>query len=1421
MPQPLRIFVSSPGDVANERLRADLIVDKLAQDYSRFFTVTSYRWEHEPMLASKHFQDAIEPPSAFDIVILILWSRLGTPLPEKTDEREYRGIDGRAPVTGTEWEYEEALKAAREKRVPDLLAFRNVSPAPIDTADPKARAISNAQLDALDRFWRRHFADRGIFLAAYDEYRTLEDFGQRLEQSLRKLIERRIKDAAAGDTRAAPIWLGEPFRGLESYEFEHSPIFFGKDGAITKATENLAGNASAGRAFLLVSGPSGSGKSSLVKAGVIPRLMKPQRISGMAFVRRVVFRTGIEGADVFLGLAKALMRTTDDEKVGLPELISEGQSTAQLAAFLRGSEASFVFANALGRLTETGRASHRLLAFEQAKLVLVIDQLEELFTVSGISANDQRQFVRLLAGLAHSGAVWVIATMRADFWPRGANIPELIALAEGTGRIDLVQPSSAELSEMIRKPSQAAGLAFEVHPQSGLGLDAVLAQDAAGAPGVLPLLSFTLDELYKDARTRGEPILTYTAYEALGGLEGAIAKRADQTVSSLPPAVQAKLPRVLRALTTVAGTAGQAPVGRLAALGQFEANSPERMLIDRFITARLLVAAGADSGPPTVRLAHEALINGWQTAHEQLAVDRRDLETRTLIERQYARWNQVNGWTRWLLLLRNPDLASAVDLAKRWDEELDAALRKYIRRSSQRARLTQTLTAAAAILFALVAGAAFYAEQQVARAQKETEASLFIAQSELDRTNGNIEQAVKQAKHAYDLVPSETSRSTLLQALMEVSPNLSVLIPLGTDGGDAVVWINSDQLEIATVAGRLNAFDIAAPTKPVVGFDRPSITRSQDGNPSHIRALSSLGDGRMLAVFDQGTIGVYGSGSTTMQLQPPYQEFSVNPTQSAVAVGPGGRMVALAGVDDTVILYRCDWSVPTHTTACTVAPFAAVHGRTVAISADEKRIAVGDATGKVSVYDMGGNRVGSTDTLSSPIISLAWDGQRNWLAAGTSRGEVAVFDSSIEQMAVIAKHTFSDRPVTALVWNPKEPSLAFVCSDRAVCLWRARDSAPASQSFKPAERFEGHRNAVTYLSFSPDGERLASASADGTIRVWSLSLNNDVMSALYADVPARLTALSVSPDRQWLAAGGDGGVIELWNAATKAIDRLVLAGNDIEVRSLAWSRAGAVAALTDNNLVDVIPVDVHQPTTAIPIQSSVGFHLAWTAADQMIAVPVGDKGIILVDPRSPEGGSSRVVSDQEGEAWAAVTIPDTGQLIASYGGGTIKIWDLKSNTALGPLKNPTGDRVAQGSLAAAPDGRLFATSSSDGSVPIYETAKHSVWQVLKTASLGILAVAFSPDGKKIAALGNDNQLYVWTLSQSGAELFLSVGVIPRRAIVGDAIQRNEVASWVDWLANDRIAVSTGSAAISVFSIEPAQWLNRVDSLALGGIGPIH
>lgn len=165
MRERVRIFLSSPGDVTAPREIAAQIIESLAQEFARFFSIDPpYLWQNEPLSASRHFQDDIEPPSAFDIVILILQQRLGTPLPEKTALREYRGIDGRTPVTGTEWEYEDALRSAQAQGAPDILVYRSRGQASVDSWDSAKRGEQLKQLEALDKFWARHFLNKGVFL---------------------------------------------------------------------------------------------------------------------------------------------------------------------------------------------------------------------------------------------------------------------------------------------------------------------------------------------------------------------------------------------------------------------------------------------------------------------------------------------------------------------------------------------------------------------------------------------------------------------------------------------------------------------------------------------------------------------------------------------------------------------------------------------------------------------------------------------------------------------------------------------------------------------------------------------------------------------------------------------------------------------------------------------------------------------------------------------------------------------------------------------------------------------------------------------------------------------------------------------------------------------------------------------------------
>jgi tetratricopeptide (TPR) repeat protein len=707
----LRIFVSSPGDVNASREIAALTVERLAQDYARFFRIEPYLWEFEAMVASGHFQDSIEPPSAFDIVVLILWSRLGTHLPERTAVREYRGIDGRTPVTGTEWEFEEAFQAAKHKGAPDLLVYRSLKPALFDTQDPDRFEQQSQQLKALNRFWERHFANRGMFIGAYSSFTSDAEFAEALENHLRKLIERRIETFATRSDSTVIAWAYAPFRGLEPYEFEHAPIFFGQDGAIAKAMLQLITNAESETAFLLVLGASGSGKSSLVKAGILPKLFLPRRVTGAAFLRYIVFRPSdrLSGEDLFDALARRL-GTRSGNLDGLPELLQHGQSTGTLAAHLRSATASpaFPIGTALGQIAVSARHSGRMLEYEVPKLVLVLDQLEELFNDERISPSDREQFVQLLGGLARSGHVWVIATMRKDFWHRADETPELVRLAEGTGRVELLPPSFAQFTQMIRRPAEAAGVGFEIHATTNIPLNEAIAEEVAQAPDSLPLLSYLLDQLYRSdvLQSHGHSV-TYATYERLGKLEGAIATKAEEILERCAPEDRPALGTVLYSLVDVgrsaAGDVNRA-VARRVPLSTFPLGTAQRRLVEAFLDpdARLLVSDAEKNATPTVRVAHEALISRWARAGEFVQRNSESLTIRRRIEERYARWIALQSgataepsassksgrqprWTRWLGreqgLLSDIDVIDGRRLLKEHRSETEPQLVGYIDRS--------------------------------------------------------------------------------------------------------------------------------------------------------------------------------------------------------------------------------------------------------------------------------------------------------------------------------------------------------------------------------------------------------------------------------------------------------------------------------------------------------------------------------------------------------------------------------------------------------------------------------------------------------------------------------------------------------------------------------------------------------------------
>jgi hypothetical protein len=268
----------------------------------------------------------------------------------------------------------------------------------------------------------------------------------------------------------------------------------------------------------------------------------------------------------------------------LPELLAPGQTLAGLAKHVAASAAdpAYLITTVLARVEDDARKIQQILPHECARLELVADQLEELYTTAQLTPDQRRAFIGCLDGLARSGRVTVIATMRSDHWHRAAETSLLVEMAEGDGRLDLLPPTQAEISEMIRRPAQAAGVAFETDSRTQIALDAMLAQDAEAEPGALPLLSYLLEALYRaDVEKAGGVVLTSATVEKLGGLKGAIAARAEAVLAEQSAEARDALPAFFRLL--IQSRLGETPTARTAELAAVPDRSPLRRLIDEFL----------------------------------------------------------------------------------------------------------------------------------------------------------------------------------------------------------------------------------------------------------------------------------------------------------------------------------------------------------------------------------------------------------------------------------------------------------------------------------------------------------------------------------------------------------------------------------------------------------------------------------------------------------------------------------------------------------------------------------------------------------------------------------------------------------------------------------------------------------------------
>jgi tetratricopeptide (TPR) repeat protein len=730
----VKIFVSSPGDVNSERALAFRVVKRLQREHVDHLKIIPVLWEQLPLEAVGGFQDEIEriaSPAGADIVVFILWSRLGTPLGPG-----FLKHDGTPYNSGTEYEFDVCLKAREETGKPAILVY-------IKEADMEAGHFKRDQLDKhtawidqirkVQEFIEQRFFDPQDhrFIRAFHSFSQPPSFEGTLEEHLRQILHPLLPEGAEGWR----VWQEAPFRGLQVFDFDHEEIFFGRSKAVAEVVKGLKAQALGGRAFVLVLGKSGSGKSSLARAGVAPFICRYGAAEGVNLWRRAVLRPTEQGEDLLVGLAAALL-----QEAALPELGSGEARAAELAQVARESPTAglMLLKEALARAAPEG----------EARLLLIVDQLEEIFGPS-LTHEAREEFVRVLAALAKSGVVWILATMRSDYYARAAELTGLMALKEGGGQYDLSPPTAADLEQMIRRPAALAGVRFELHPD-GESLDQVLLNEAAAFPESLPLLEFVLDELYQRRTSQG--VLTFEAYEELGGMAGALASRAEAAFQELGPAEQiAAQEEVFPALVSLDPGEGGAPARKYAAWEAVTATPPRRAFVEKFVAARLLIASNLEGGGAVVSWAHDALLWRWEKLQKWIERNRELLRARGRLATAAARWQTEPKKKTDLLLPEGKQLAEAREVLQAPGLDLTPEEQAFVRASMARARRGTVIRWGVTALLAVLMLLAGYQWQQAMLAQTAAEEARDLALHTLNQVIFDIHDKLIQAPGTHKL----------------------------------------------------------------------------------------------------------------------------------------------------------------------------------------------------------------------------------------------------------------------------------------------------------------------------------------------------------------------------------------------------------------------------------------------------------------------------------------------------------------------------------------------------------------------------------------------------------------------------------------------------------------------------------------------